>query len=145
MEHSPSWEANMSSASQEIPRILWNPNVHYCIRRNLPPVPVLSQIDPGRDFTSHFLKIHFNIVFLSTKRSFNILSPRPSDLPANSCTHLFSLPYVPHTPPILFFLSWTPEFGYMLPPFWGKNLSKLKMWQVTLWRATKDKTASKLV
>jgi hypothetical protein len=24
MEQSPSWEANMSSATQEIPRILWN-------------------------------------------------------------------------------------------------------------------------
>ena len=29
MEQSPSWEANRFSASQEIPRILRNPNVHY--------------------------------------------------------------------------------------------------------------------
>jgi len=28
MEHSPSWEANSHSASQEIPRLLWNPKFH---------------------------------------------------------------------------------------------------------------------
>jgi len=31
MEQSPSWEANRSSASQEIPRILWKAKVHYRI------------------------------------------------------------------------------------------------------------------
>jgi hypothetical protein len=28
MERSPSWEANGHSPSQEIPRLLWNPEVH---------------------------------------------------------------------------------------------------------------------
>jgi len=46
MEHSPSWEANRFSASQEIPLILCNPKVHYRVYKSPPLFPVLSQMNP---------------------------------------------------------------------------------------------------
>ena len=67
--NSPPWEANLFSASQEIPRILWNPRVHYRIHKRPPPVPVPSHLDPVHTPTSHFRKIQLNIILQPTPGS----------------------------------------------------------------------------
>ena len=69
MVQSPSWEANWFAASQEIPRILWNPKVRYRTHKRPPPVPILDQPNPVHIPTSHLLEIHPNIIHSSTPRS----------------------------------------------------------------------------
>ena len=77
MEQGVSWEAKRFSASQEIPRILWNPKVHCRIHKCPPPVPILSQIDFLYTSTSHILKTHLYIILPSMPWSFKwSLSPR---------------------------------------------------------------------
>ena len=57
MAQNSSWEANSSSANQEIPRILRNPKVHYHI--HISPVPIPSYINPVHSSTplSEFILI----------------------------------------------------------------------------------------
>jgi hypothetical protein len=69
MEQCPSWEAKRFSASQEMSRILWHPEVHYRIQKCPPTVPFLNQPNPVHTSTSHHLKIHFNIILSSTPGS----------------------------------------------------------------------------
>ena len=94
MEQSPSWEPQRSSASQEIPRTLYNTNVHYRIHKIPSSVHIFSQINPAQ---SHFLKIHPNIILPPTpgpsKRSlsFTFSPPKPR-------MHLSSPPHTCYMP-----------------------------------------------
>ena len=73
MEQNPSWEADISLASQEIspPRILWNPKCRYCIHRRPRAVPILSQISPVYASPFQLLHIHFKII-LPSAPTYNI-------------------------------------------------------------------------
>jgi len=93
MQYSPSSEASSFAASQEIPRILWNPKVHYRIHKCSPPVSSLGQLDPVHTSTSYFLKIHLNITFPSSpgssKWSFSLRFPHQNPV--------YTSPPRPHT------------------------------------------------
>ena len=83
-EHSPSWEANWFAASQEIFSILWNLNVHYHSHKcPPPPVPILSQLDPVHTSTSHFLKIHLDIILPHVSNLLLFLMPEDAKSPGN--------------------------------------------------------------
>jgi hypothetical protein len=106
-EQSPSWEANRFSASQEIPSILRNAKVYYRIHTCPPSVPMLRQFAPIHASTSHFLKIHLNIILPSTpgppKWSPSVKFPHQNPLYASPP------PYALHAPPISFFSVLSPE------------------------------------
>ena len=70
------------SANPEIPRVLWNPKIHYRFHTCPPPAPKLSQLDPVLTSTSYFLKMHLNIILSSmpgsSKWSLYLRCPHPN-------------------------------------------------------------------
>ena len=99
MEENLSWEAKLLKPSQEIPRILWNPNVHYHYHESARNSPYP---------TSHILKILLNIILPSTPvspqwtLSLNLIRQNPtraSPLPigATCPAHLILLSFITHT------------------------------------------------
>ena len=69
MVQSPSRKANWFAPSQEIPRTLRNPKVHYRLHKCPQPFPILSHITPVHTPSSHFLEIHLIIILPSTPGS----------------------------------------------------------------------------
>ena len=113
------WEANWFSASQEIPRILWNPKVHYRIHKCLPPVPILCQFDPFHTPTSHCLKIYLNIILPSMpgspKWSLSFRFPHRNPVYVSPLLHTHYMPRPSHS-------SW---FYHVNNIWWAVQIIKL--------------------
>jgi hypothetical protein len=62
MELSPSWEPANCTATQELPGVLWNPKVYYCVHMSPPLIPILSQSSPIHPIPFYLSKINLNIV-----------------------------------------------------------------------------------
>ena len=106
MVQSPSWEANWFAASQEIPRILRNPKVHYRTHKRPPPVPILGQPNPVHIPTFHLLEIHPNIILTSTPRShqwsLSLRFPHQDPIRPPLLTHSRHMPSPSHCIPTVF-------------------------------------------
>ena len=98
-EQNPSWEAKSSSAIQEIPRILRNPNVRYRIYKSPPPDP--SWATSIQSTSPHPISWRSSLILSS-----NLRLCLPSGLfPSCFLNDLSSPLRVPHSPPISFFLT----------------------------------------
>ena len=109
MQPSLSWEANRFSASQEIPRILCNPKVHYHIHKCPPPVPIRSQLDPVHVTLSHILTINVYIILPfapdSSKCSLSLRITHQNTY-IHLVSHSFCIPRTSHSrfdQPIIYF------------------------------------------
>ena len=95
LERSASCEANRFAASQEFPRILWNSKVRYRTHKCPPPVLSLGHINPVHNPTSHFLKIHLNVILLRPGYSNGLF---PSGFPTKNPVYVSSVPHARYMP-----------------------------------------------
>ena len=91
----------VSQLVKEIPRILWNPKVHYQIKKCPPPAPIRNQLDSIHAPTSNFLEILLNIILPNKPGS----SKWPISLrfPHQNPVYDSPFPNTLHTPPVSFF------------------------------------------
>jgi hypothetical protein len=95
MEQSHSWGL---TASQEIPRILWNPKVHYRTKMS-PPCP-FPQPDQASPCLSVALLEDPSILLLSSHHYLGLLSGLFCPVyPSKPLMHLSGLPHMPHDLP----------------------------------------------
>ena len=106
MVQSPSWEANWFAASPEIPRILWNPKVHYRTHKRPPPVSILGQPNPVHIPTSWrsilILSTHLRLglpsgLFPSGFPTKTLYTPLSSPIRATCPAHLIFLDFITRT------------------------------------------------
>jgi len=101
MEQNHSGQANQLSTSQEIPRILWKPKVHYRTYSIPPPLHILNHINPAH--APHPISWR-TILILSSHLLWDLASDLfPPDFPTKTLYTPRCSPYMLHAPLISFF------------------------------------------
>jgi hypothetical protein len=111
------------STIQEFLDVLWSPQVHYCVHKSPPLVPILSQMNPMQNTSSYFSEIHLHIILPSMSRSSQL--SRSLCFPTKTLYALlqyFCYIPCPSNPPCLrdFFYTW-----------WRMQVTKLLSIQLT--------------
>jgi len=122
-DQSPSWEAHSHPANEAISRLLWNPNVHYLVRKGPSLVSVLSHTHAVHTLPPYIPKIHSNIILPST--------PTSSECSLPFRFHVQNFVQISHI-----------SLAYYIPrpshPPWFYRLNNI-WWSVQLWSSSLNK------